>query len=244
METALAINEPILLLLTVIAAVALVVSLTSEPSSKNEEPQPKADQASRWRVFRILPEALHDHETEKSAVVADEVGGVRLLARPFAGQGWELSLQGREGERRGRERRTEALNLEITRRGLLTSRFCVSLDGKPWVSVRADKAGALGVRYVLEGSVRRAGQKLRINAQLIDAESGSHLWADRYDGDMEDIFTLQDEITEKIVSALEVNLTAQEKAAAGAHLTDSFEAYELYLRGRSAFFQFTPEAND
>ncbi len=161
METALAINEPILLLLTVIAAVALVVSLTSEPSSKNEEPGPEADQASRWRVFRILPEALHDHETEKSAVVADEVGGVRLLARPFAGQGWEFSLQGREhrtGERGERERRTEALNLEITRRGLLTPRFCVSLDGKPWLSVRVDK----GARSMPEIRSHDRGESLKI----------------------------------------------------------------------------------
>ena len=105
-------------------------------------------------------------------------------------------------------------------------------------------AQELGVRYVLEGSVRRAGQKVRINAQLIDSESGSHLWADRYDGGMEDIFALQDEITEKIVSALEVNLTAQEKAVAGTHLTESVEAYELYLKGRSTFFRFTPETND
>ncbi len=101
----------------------------------------------------------------------------------------------------------------------------------------------LGVRYVLEGSVRRAGKRVRINAQLIDAPSGSHVWADRYDGDIEDIFALQDEINEKIVAALEVSLTAPEKADARRHLTDSVETYELYLKGRASFYRFTPEAN-
>lgn len=104
-------------------------------------------------------------------------------------------------------------------------------------------ARELGVRFVLEGSVRRAGQRVRINAQLIDVNTGAHIWADRYDGDMDDIFALQDEINEKIVSALKVSLTASEKADAKSHLTDSVEAYELFLKGRAIFYRFTPETN-
>jgi adenylate cyclase len=72
-------------------------------------------------------------------------------------------------------------------------------------------ANDLGVRYVLEGSVRKAAGKVRINAQLIDSTTGGHLWAERYDGSLEDIFALQDEITAKIVSGLEVNLTVAER---------------------------------
>jgi len=161
METALAIDDSILLLLTVIAAIALLVSLTSEPSSKKEEARPEVDQTSRWRVFRILPEVLHDHETEKTAVVADEVGGVRLLAHPFAGQGWKFSLQTKEhraGKRGTRARPADDLDLEITRRGLLTSRFHVSLDGKPWLSVTVDK----GARSMPEIRRHDRGESLRI----------------------------------------------------------------------------------
>jgi len=99
---------------------------------------------------------------------------------------------------------------------------------------------ALGVATVLEGSVRKAGNRIRINAQLIDAQSGGHIWAERYDRDMDDIFALQDEITEKIVAALAANLiTDQEKS----RQTSSVEAYELSLKGRAKFFQFTPETN-
>ena len=70
----------------------------------------------------------------------------------------------------------------------------------------------LGVQYVLEGSVRRAGDQVRINAQLIDATTERHLWAERYDGTLANIFALQDKVTEKIVAALSLNLTAQERA--------------------------------
>ena len=74
----------------------------------------------------------------------------------------------------------------------------------------------LGVRYVLEGSVRREGDQVRINAQLIDAIGGHHLWADRYDGALSDIFALQDKVIGQIVSALAVELTSTERAGAGS----------------------------
>jgi TolB-like protein len=74
-------------------------------------------------------------------------------------------------------------------------------------------AEELGVRYVLEGSVRRAGDQVRINAQLIDATTGGHLWAERYDGSLADVFALQDSVTQKIVSALAGELAPNERAA-------------------------------
>ena len=92
-------------------------------------------------------------------------------------------------------------------------------------------AEELGVRYVLEGSVRRAEDQVRINAQLIDATTGGHLWAERYDGKMENVFALQDRITQKIVSALEVKLTAAEKKQIARRETDSTEAYKAFLKG-------------
>jgi TolB-like protein/class 3 adenylate cyclase len=95
----------------------------------------------------------------------------------------------------------------------------------------AQVAEDLGVRYVLEGSVRRAGNDVRINAQLIDAGTGGHLWAERYDGRLQDIFSLQDQVTQKIVDALAVTLTSSETDALSAHGTSSVEAYDAFLRG-------------
>ena len=98
----------------------------------------------------------------------------------------------------------------------------------------------LAVGHVLEGSVRKAGNRIRINAQLIDASSGGHVWAERYDSDVQDIFALQDEIAAKIISALQVNL----KQSPGTNRsTHSVAAYELSLKGRAKFFMFSPETN-
>jgi len=104
-------------------------------------------------------------------------------------------------------------------------------------------ARELGVRHILEGSVRKAGGKVRINAQLIDASAGGHIWAERYDRDFDDIFALQDEITGEIVSALKVNLTVADRAGATHKLTNNVDAYEVFLRGRTQFYQFTPETH-
>jgi adenylate cyclase len=90
----------------------------------------------------------------------------------------------------------------------------------------------LGVRSVLEGSIRRAGQRVRITAQLIDATSGAHLWADRYDRDLTDIFEVQDDVTQRIVGALKVTLSPAEKAQLAGTGTASIEAYDYSLRGR------------
>jgi adenylate cyclase len=99
----------------------------------------------------------------------------------------------------------------------------------------------LGVRHVLEGSVRRAGNRIRVNAQLIDVATGFHLWAQRYDRDFEDIFDLQDEITHAIVAALQVHLTPRERASIARRYTDDLEAYDLFLQAREGFFRRTQE---
>ena len=102
-------------------------------------------------------------------------------------------------------------------------------------------AEQLGVKYVLEGSVRRAGDQVRINAQLIDAITGGHVWAERYDGRLEDIFALQDKVTRQIVAAMAVELTPEEERSAVVSETDSTEAYEAFLRGWEHYRRFTPE---
>ena len=111
--------------------------------------------------------------------------------------------------------------------------------GKP-VKIK-QVAEELGVRYVLEGSVRRADNEIRINAQLIDAMTGRHLWAERYDGTMSKVFALQDQITHKIVSALEVKLTVGEKEQVGKKGTDNIEAYNAVLEGWGLLYRYTPD---
>ena len=102
-------------------------------------------------------------------------------------------------------------------------------------------ARELGVDYVLEGSVRRVGDQIRINAQLIDAESGGHLWAERYDRSATDIFALQDQVTENVVSALSIRLMPEDRAAQARSETDNPEAYEAFLRGRAHYRLYTPD---
>jgi TolB-like protein/predicted Zn-dependent protease len=94
----------------------------------------------------------------------------------------------------------------------------------------------LGVRYVVEGSVRKSDTRMRIVAQLIETETGAHIWTDRYEGDLRDIFALQDEITGQIVSAVELNVQAAEIRRARAKPTDSLTAYDLYLRALPTYF--------
>ena len=102
----------------------------------------------------------------------------------------------------------------------------------------------LGVRYVLEGSVRKANGRVRITAQLVDATTGGHLWAERYDRDLEDIFAVQDDVVEKIVAALAVTLTVDEQESLVQNETDDLEAYDYAQRGWWYYHQLTKETND
>ncbi len=94
----------------------------------------------------------------------------------------------------------------------------------------------LGVRYVLEGSVRRAGQRLRITGQLLEAETGAHLWADQFEGTIEDVFEFQDRITESVVGAIEPRLRVAEIERATRKRPDSLTAYDRFLRALSQFY--------
>ena len=133
----------------------------------------------------------------------------------------------------------------ITDLSKLSGLFVVSRNstftykGEP-VKVR-QVAEELGVRYILEGSLRRAADKIRINAQLIDATTGGHLWAERYDGTLDDVFELQDNITQNIVTALALNLTTGEQEQQAQKETDSLEAYDAFLRGWTHYRLLTPD---
>jgi TolB-like protein len=101
----------------------------------------------------------------------------------------------------------------------------------------------LGVRYVLEGSVRKAANRVRITGRLIDASSGAHLWTDRFDGTLEDIFDLQDQVTASVVGAIAPKLERAEIERAKRKPTESLDAYDHFLRGMANFYQRSKEAN-
>lgn len=104
-------------------------------------------------------------------------------------------------------------------------------------------AEALGVRYVLDGNVRRTGNRLRVNAQLVDAATGFQIWAERYDREMKDVLDVQDDITAEIANVLSVQLTEAEKQRIARRYTINVAAYEDFLRGQSLYVRGTPEEN-
>jgi TolB-like protein len=100
---------------------------------------------------------------------------------------------------------------------------------------------ALRAKYLLEGSVRRAGDQLRINVQLIDAETGGQIWAERYDGKLADTFALQDKVTGRIIEAMAIKLGAKERKKLADHGTNNFAAHDAFLKGQSFARQYTSE---
>jgi adenylate cyclase len=143
---------------------------------------------------------------------------------------------------------TEDLISDLSR---LSSLFVISRNSAFFYKGKAVKlpevSKELGVRYVVEGSVRRAGDRLRITAQLIDATQDHHLWSERYDRPVQDIFALQDEIRQKIMLALRVKLTAEEHERFQRAPTNNLEAYDFFLRGQEsvlrALYEKKKEAN-
>ena len=103
-------------------------------------------------------------------------------------------------------------------------------------------ARELGVRYVLEGSVRKSGQRVRVTGQLIDTSTGAHIWADRFDSELDDIFDLQDRIAASVVGAIEPRLRLSEIERASHKTMTSLSAYDLYLRGLAHLYRYTEES--
>src|SRR5262249_53973260 len=105
-------------------------------------------------------------------------------------------------------------------------------------------ARELGVRYVLEGSVRKAASRVRISGQLIDGATGTHLWADRFEGALEDVFDLQDQVTASVVGAIGPKLEQAEIERARAKPTENLNAYDLYLRALPLYYTTTRAESD
>jgi adenylate cyclase len=139
---------------------------------------------------------------------------------------------------------TEDLITELSRlTGLLvTARNSVfTYKGK---AVKPDQVSQeLGVRYMIEGSVRKANERMRITAQLIDATTGFHMWGERYDREVQDIFTVQEDIARRITKALAVRLTMEEEKQMGRPYTSSHVAWEYFMRGAELYRRYTPKDN-
>ena len=144
------------------------------------------------------------------------------------------NLSGMKEDEYLRDGITEDITTELSKiKGLKTFSRAVVLAYRD-KSVTAGQVGTeLGASYVLAGSLRRAGARLRINAQLVDAATDFPLWSERYDREMKDVFEVQDEIAQKIAAALRITLSPQEQQALSAKPTEDLQAYDLYLRGRN-----------
>ena len=139
---------------------------------------------------------------------------------------------------------TEDLITELSR---LTGLFVIARNSVFTFKGRAVKpeqvSRELGVRYLVEGSVRKADNRIRITAQLIDANTGYHVWAEYYDRDLHDVFAVQEEIARRITSALAVKLTKEEEKNMGRPYTSSEVAWEYFMRGAELYRRFTPKDN-
>ena len=144
------------------------------------------------------------------------------------------NLSGMKEDEYLRDGITEDITTELSKiKGLQTFSRAMVLAYRD-KSVTAGQVGQeLGASYVLVGSLRRAGARLRINAQLVDAATDFPLWSERYDREMKDVFEVQDEIAQKIAAALRITLSPQEQQALSAKPTENLQAYDLYLRGRN-----------
>lgn len=181
-------------------------------------------------------ELANDHWLLPTALPLPDKPSIIVL--PF------LNLSNDPGQEYFSDGITEDITNSLSR---LSSLFVISrtsaftYKGKP--TKVQDISKEMGVRYVLEGSVRRSDTQVRVSAQLIDALADHHLWAEQYDRPLTDIFALQDEIVQKIATTLKLQLTLWEQGVLVRKRTDNLEAYDYYLRGFQYFFCFTKEAN-
>ncbi len=144
------------------------------------------------------------------------------------------NLSGMKEDEYLRDGITEDITTELSKiKGLKTFSRAMVLAYRDKAVTAGQVGKELGASYVLVGSLRRAGARLRINAQLVDAATDFPLWSERYDREMKDVFEVQDEIAQKIATALRITLSPQEQRALSAKPTEDLQAYDLYLRGRN-----------
>ena len=182
--------------------------------------------------------------TSPAQVVAGTAPALQLPDRPSIAVLPFVNMSGDKEQEYFSDGMTEDLITGLSKRSglFVIARNSVFLyKGRPVAPEQVSRE--LGVRYVLEGSVRKAGNRVRITAQLIDATTGYHLWAENYDGELENIFALQDRITRQIVAALAPKLTAGEQSRSMRQETNSIEAYDFVLRGVALYYEFRKESN-
>jgi adenylate cyclase len=190
-----------------------------------------------WQVFLYpsLPMAVAPAQNT-SALVLPNRPSIAVL--PF------VNMSGEPGQEYFSDGMTEDLITDLARLAglfVIARNSVFTYKGK---AVKPDQVGQeLKVQYILEGSVRKANNRVRITAQLIDAATGYHLWAERYDRDLQDIFAVQDEIAWRITRALAVRLTREEKEQMEQKCTTNVEAWEYFMRGAELYRQYTKEAN-
>ena len=185
-----------------------------------------------WQPWKAEPEPV---PTERGVALAEKPS---IAVLPFE------NISGDDEQEYFADGMTEDLITDLAKISDLTVISRTSTSGYKGRKIDIREVGeALDVRYVLEGSVRKVGERVRINAQLIDATTGAHLWAERYDGDLADIFGLQDQVLEQIVDSLALRLSETERRRLASHGTDSVAAHDFYLRGLFQESVFTREGN-
>ena len=229
-----------------------VYRLLTEPEEAGRMIGEKKPKVGKWRfaalgafALIILGATLWNYYLRPTI----EIGSVERMALPLSDKPSIAvlpfdNLSGDPGQEYFSDGITEDLITDLSKiSGLFViARNSVFIYKQKAVKI-AEVGRELGVRYVLEGSVRKANGRVRITAQLVDATTEGHLWAERYDRDLNDIFALQDEVTQKIVTALAVKLTEDEQRRLMRQYTDNIEAYDYYLRGFEYFSRQTKEAN-
>ena len=184
------------------------------------------------RLKRDLDSGRHSGESSPSAI-RTRSGSTTVHEHSIAVLYFE-NLSGMKEDEYLRDGITEDITTELSkikRLKTFSRAMVLAYRDKPVTAGQVGKE--LGASYVLTGSLRRAGARLRINAQLVDAATDFPLWSERYDREMEDVFEVQDEIASKIAAALRITLSPQEQQALAAKPTENLQAYDLYLRGRN-----------
>ncbi len=180
-----------------------------------------------------LKRKLDSGQRSSSELSGSHPSGVAQIARSIAVLYFE-NLSGAKEDEYFRDGITEDVITELSKiEGLKINPRSMILAYRDKPVTSAQVGQQLGAAYVLEGSIRRAGNRLRITTQLIDTAAGFPIWSERYDREMKDVFEVQDEIARKIADALRIKLSPKEEEALAAKPTDNLQAYDLYLRGRS-----------
>ena len=191
---------------------------------------------SVWRLTSSDTQAAPIAHAERQPLAAPDGPSIAVL--PFD------NMSGDQEQEYFADGITEDIITEISRiPGLLVISRNSTFTYKGKAAKAQDVCRDLGVRYVMEGSVRKSGARVRITAQLIDGRSGGHLWAERYDRELADIFAVQDDVTEKIVHALEINLAGSPAGWPARVETEIPEAYDCVLRGREQYRLFSKDGN-